>query len=76
MKLFSNFMSIPFDYLLISWAVTNYVRNRGFLTCLSGFYRVYREVQNFQNFSTKYLLESSLMCFFVCLGFLKRLSMP
>ena len=29
-----NFTSIPFDYLLISW-VTNYVHNRGFLTCLS-----------------------------------------
>ena len=72
MKLFSNFTSIPFDYLLISWG-KNYFRNRGFLTCLSGFNRVYREVQNFQNFSTKYLLESSLMCFFVCLGFLKRL---
>ena len=52
MKLFSNFMSIPFDYLLISW-VTNYVRNRGFLTCLSGFYRVYREVQNFSEFFNK-----------------------
>ena len=33
-KLFSNFTSIPFDYLLISW-VTNYVSNLGFLTCLS-----------------------------------------
>ena len=27
MKLFPNFTSIPFDYLLISW-VTNYVSNR------------------------------------------------
>ena len=34
MKLFPNFTSIPFDYLLISW-VTNYVNNLGFLTCLS-----------------------------------------
>ena len=33
MKLFPNFTSIPFDYLLISW-VTNYVSNLGFLTCL------------------------------------------
>ena len=33
-KLFPNFTSIPFDYLLISW-VTNYVSNLGFLTCLS-----------------------------------------
>ena len=34
MKLFPNFTSIPFDYLLISW-VTNYTHNRGVLTCLS-----------------------------------------
>ena len=34
MKLFPNFTSIPFDYLLISW-VMNYVSNLGFLTCLS-----------------------------------------
>ena len=33
-KLFPNFTSIPFDYLLISW-VTNCVSNLGFLTCLS-----------------------------------------
>ena len=33
-KLFPNFTSIPFDYLLISW-VTNYVKNLAFLTCLS-----------------------------------------
>ena len=33
-KLFPNFTSIPFDYLLISW-LTNYVSNLGFLTCLS-----------------------------------------
>ena len=33
-KLFPNFTSIPFDYLLISW-VRNYVANSGFLTCLS-----------------------------------------
>ena len=29
MKLFPNFTSIPFDYILISW-VTNYVNNRDF----------------------------------------------
>ena len=35
MKLFPNFTSISFDYLLISW-VKNYVySNRGFLTSLS-----------------------------------------
>ena len=33
MKLFPNFTSIPFDYLLISW-VTSYVNNLGFLTFL------------------------------------------
>ena len=33
-KLFPNFTSIPFDYLLISW-VTNYTHNLGVLTCLS-----------------------------------------
>ena len=33
-------------------------------------------VQNFQNFSTKYPLESFLMYYFLCLGFLKRLLMP
>ena len=34
------------------------------------------KVHKFQNFSTTYLLESILMSFFVCSGFLKRLSMP
>ena len=42
-KLFPNFTSIPFDYLLISW-VTNYARNRGVLTCSS-----YRERQALKN---------------------------
>ena len=32
-KLFPNLTSIRFDYLLILW-VTNYVSNRGFLTCV------------------------------------------
>ena len=32
--------------------------------------------QNFQNFSTKRQLESFLMYYFVCLGFLKRLLIP
>ena len=32
-KLFPNFMSKPFYYLLISW-VTNYAHNRRSLTCL------------------------------------------
>ena len=34
MKLFPNFTSTPFDYLLISW-VMYYVSNLGFLACLS-----------------------------------------
>ena len=33
-KLFRDFTSIPFDYLLISW-VTNYPHKRWFLTFLS-----------------------------------------
>ena len=64
-KLFPNFTSIPFDYLLISW-VTNYVSNRGFLTCLSWIVSIDRELHSlkrlelkfglsFQNFSTTYL---------------------
>ena len=44
-KLVSNFTSIPFDYLLISW-VTNYALNRGVLTCLS-----YRELQALNSLS-------------------------
>ena len=32
-KLFPNFTSVPFYYLLISWVI--YVSNLGFLTCLS-----------------------------------------
>ena len=64
-KLIPNFTSMPFDYLLISW-VTNYVCNRGFLTCLSWIVLIDRELHSlkrlelkfglsFQNFSTKYL---------------------
>ena len=71
MKLFPNFTSIPFDYLLISW-VTNYAHNRGFLTCL--FYRelqalkslktiayILAKVHNFLKFSTKSPFESFLL---------------
>ena len=64
-KLFPNFTSIPFDYLLTSW-VTNYLSNRGFLTCLSWIVSIDRELHSlkrleqkfglsFQNFSTTYL---------------------
>ena len=85
-KLFPNFTSIPFDYLLISW-LTNYASNQGFLTCLSWIASIDRELHSlkclelkfglsFQNFSTTYLYESFLKCSFVCPGFLKRLFMP
>ena len=43
MKLFPNFTSVPFDYLLISW-VTNYVSNRGFLTSLFSYAGSYRSI--------------------------------
>ena len=36
MKLFPNLLSIPFEYLLISW-VKNYVHNRGFFDICPGF---------------------------------------
>ena len=89
-KVFPNFTSIPFDYLLISW-VTNYLSNRGFLTCfsccLSWIVSIDRELHSLkglelkfglslQNFSTTYLQESFLMCSFVCPGFRKRLLCP
>ena len=65
MKLFPNFTSIPFDYLLISW-VTNYVSNLGFLTCLlhSLKYLAYK-VQNFSDFFCKIpvrILLDVLLC--------------
>ena len=77
MKLFPNFTSIPFDYLLISW-VTNYVSNLGLLTCLSWIVSIENSTLSnvyslnlayVQNFSTKYPLEAFLMCSFVCSGF-------
>jgi len=52
-KLFPNFTIIPVDYLLISW-VTNYVRNREFLTCLSWFKRICdRELHSLKNLELK-----------------------
>ena len=65
LKLFPNFTSISFDYLLISW-VTNYISSRGFLICLSWIVSIDRELHSvkrlelkfgfsFQNFSTTYL---------------------
>ena len=57
MKLFPNFTSIPFDYLLISW-VTNYVSNRGFLTCLSWIVSIDRELHS-QTFKAEIWLKFS-----------------
>ena len=45
MKLFPNFTSIPFDYLLISWG-TNYLSNRGYFTCLSWIVSIDRELHS------------------------------
>ena len=56
-KLFPNFTSIPFDYLLISW-VTNYVSNQGFLTCLSWIVSIDRELHS-QTFRAKIWLKFS-----------------
>ena len=44
-KLFPNFTSIPFDYLLMS-LVTNYVRNRGVLTDMFILHRIDRSIEN------------------------------
>ena len=57
MKLFPNFTSVPFDYLLISW-VTNYVSNRGFLTCLSLIVSIDRELHS-QTFRAEIWLKFS-----------------
>ena len=51
---YRNFMTVPFDYLLI-WQVTNYVRNRGILTCLSWFLRICdRELHSLKNWELKF----------------------
>ena len=55
-KLFPNFTSIPFDYLLISW-VTNYVSNRGFLTCLSWIVSIDRELHSLTRLELKFDLS-------------------
>ena len=57
MKLFANFTSIPFDYLLISW-VTNYVSNLGFLTCLYILDRIDRELHSLERLELKFGLSS------------------
>ena len=56
MKLFPNFMSIPFDYLLISW-VTNYVSNRGFLTRLFWILSIDRELHSLKRLELKFGLS-------------------
>ena len=64
--------------------ITSYVRNREFLTCLSWFYRIDLKrldlnlglTSEFSEFFDKIPVIILLMCSFVCLGFLKRLSMP
>ena len=55
-KLFPNFTSIPFDYLLTSW-VTNYLSNRGFLTCLSWIVSIDRELHSLKRLEQKFGLS-------------------
>ena len=54
-RLFPNFTSIPFDFLLISW-VTKYAHNRGFLTCL-----LYRELHALKSLKHAFWLKFTLM---------------
>ena len=57
-KLFPNFTSIPFDYLLISW-VTNYVSNLGSLTCLSWIVSIENStLSNVQTLNLAYKIEN------------------
>ena len=51
-KLFRNFTSTPFDYVLISW-VTNYAHNRGFLT-----YFLYLELHELKSLKPAFWLNS------------------
>ena len=57
MKLFPNFTSIPFDYLLISW-VTNYVSTLGFLTCLSWIVSIEELLHSLELLELKFDLSS------------------
>ena len=54
-KLFPNFTSIPFDYLLIS-LVTNYVSNLGFFWIFDMFilYRIDRELHSLKCLDLKF----------------------
>ena len=56
-KLFPNFTSIPFDYLLIS-QVPNCVSNLGFLTCLSWLDHIDREIYSLECLELKFGLSS------------------
>ena len=59
MKLFPNFLSIPFDSLLISW-VANYAHNRDLLKLHA--LKSYLKAHSSMNFvSKKYLLQSFLL---------------
>ena len=58
-KLFPDFMSIPFDYLLISW-VTNYVNNLGFLTCLSWIVSIENVLHSLERLELKFGLSSEV----------------
>ena len=61
MKLFPNFMSILFDYLLISW-VTNCVSNCEFLTLFP--YRIDQELHSLNCLDLKFGLGSEFSKFF------------
>ena len=53
-RLFPNFTSTPFDYLLISW-VTNYTHDRGFFTCF-----LYRELYALKSLKPAFWLRPGL----------------
>ena len=81
MKLFPNFTSIPFDYLLISW-VTNYVSNLGSLTCLSWIVSIENStLSNVYTLNLAYKVQN-VSDFFdkipvtILLAFLKRIFVP
>ena len=55
LKLFPNFTSISFDYLLISWVTNNYyVSSRGFLTFLSWIVLIDRELHSVKRLELKF----------------------
>ena len=64
-KLFTDSMSIPFDYLSISY-VTNDVRNRGFLTCLSWFYRIHLKFLELKFVLTNVFDKTPVKILFMC----------